>query len=300
MRLVFILPLLCALSGCGNNPEVPDLIWGKRGLQPGDFIRPRAITIGQSVEGEEELYIVDFAGRVQVFSLDGKLLRHWKTPRIDNGRPAGLGWSKKRNALIVADSHYQQILVYTPTGELLETIPGTRGAGNLGPFQYVADVVEDTAGNLYVSEFGNENEDRIRKLNSQGEHMAHWGNHGTRDGEFSRPRGLCISPRNELIVADSSNHRLQFFNLEGKHLRTLNGFNYPYDIAFNGTGEMYVVEWGSNAVRKVNAEGQFSRSWGRAGREPGCLHQPWGIVLSRKGTLFILDSDNHRVQRVNW
>jgi DNA-binding beta-propeller fold protein YncE len=295
MRLA-LLPLLFALAGCGNNPEVPDLVWGKRGLQPGDFIRPRALT----TNGGDELYTVDFAGRIQVFTLEGKLLRHWKTPKIDNGRPAGMAWSKKRNALLVADSHYQQILVYSPTGELLETIPGTRGPGNLGPFQYVADLVEDTDGNLYVSEFGNENEDRIRKLNPNGEHLAHWGSHGTRDGEFSRPRGLAINSKNELVVADASNHRLQVFSLEGKHLRTIAGFNYPYDVAFNSRGEMYVAEWGSNAIRKVTADGQLVGTWGKAGREPGCLHQPWGVAVARNNAVFILDSDNHRIQRVNW
>ena len=34
--------------------------------------------------------------------------------------------------LLVADSHYQQILIYTPEGELVQKIPGTLGEGNLG------------------------------------------------------------------------------------------------------------------------------------------------------------------------
>jgi len=300
--------LLLLIAGCGSSHETPDLVWGKRGLQPGDFIRPRAIAMGTDSQGKEELYVVDFAGRIQVFDLDGKPLRLWKTPSIENGRPAGLCWSKKRQQLIVADSHYQQILIYTPQGELVQKIPGTLGEGNLGPFQYVADVAEDDQGNLYVSEFGNEDQDRIRKLTPEGRHLASWGGHGSGEGQFARPRGLAISPQQELYVADANNHRIQVFTLDGKFLRTIGGsqgsqpdqLQYPYDVALGPRGEVYVAEWGRNRIHKFNAQGISQGTLGRPGREPGCLFQPWGMAASTTGKLFILDTENHRIQRAAW
>lgn len=298
---------LALLSGCGSSPEVPDLIWGKRGLRGGDFIRPRAITIGTNTRGEEEVYIVDFAGRIQAFDLKGTSLRLWKSPSIENGRPAGLCWSKKRQQLIVADSHYQQILFYSPSGELKQTMPGTLGPNNLGPFQYVADVAEDEAGNLYVSEFGNENQDRIRKLTSEGHHITSWGGHGSLPGEFSRPRGLALSAKGELFVADASNHRIQVFDLNGKLLRIIgsNGsgagqLQYPYDVALGPKGEVYVAEWGQNRIQKFSPEGDSLGTWGHSGRDSGGLFQPWGVIASKTGRVFFLDSENHRVQSVIW
>lgn len=306
MRCLFF-TLCLVLVGCNSSSETPELAWGKRGIQPGDFIRPRAITIGTTQTGEEELYIVDFAGRIQVFDLEGKPLRNWRTPTIENGRPAGLGWSAKKQQLIVADSHYQQMLFYSPEGELLRKIPGTLGAGNLGPFQYVADVAEDTAGNLYVSEFGNENQDRIRKLTPDGEHIKSWGGHGTGPGEFSRPRGLAISPQLEIYVADANNHRIQVFTLEGNYLRTIGThgsgpgeLQYPYDVALGAKGDVYVAEWGQHRIQKFASSGKSLGTWGHAGREPGCLFQPWGIVATKNGKVFVLDSENHRVQRISW
>lgn len=302
--------LLTVFSGCGSSPDTPDLLWGKRGLQPGDFVRPRAITIGTDPQGKEELYVVDFAGRIQVFDLDGKSLRHWKSPSIENGRPAGLGWSKKRHQLIVADSHYQQILIYTSQGELVQKIPGTLGEGNPGPFLYVADVAEDEQGNLYVSEFGEIKDvsyDRIRKLTPEGHYVTSWGTHGSGAGEFARPRGLAISPQQELYVADGNNHRIQVFSLDGKFLRAIGTpgsepgqLQYPYDVAIGPKGDVYVAEWGQNRIQKFTPQGVSEGIWGHAGREPGCLFQPWGMIASQSGKIFILDTENHRIQRDVW
>lgn len=299
--------ILLLLAGCHNPSNTPERAWGKRGLQPGDFVRPRAITIGTNAQGQEELYVVDFAGRIQAFDLEGKPLRQWKTPSIENGRPAGLCWSKKKQQLIVADSHYQQILLYTPQGELVKKIPGTLGSGSPGPFQYVGDVAEDDTGNLYVSEFGNENQDRIRKLNPQGEHIACWGGHGSREGEFSRPRGLAINSRQEIYVADANNHRIQVFSLDGKYLRSFGTSGsepgqllYPYDVAIGPQDIVYVAEWGQNRIQKFSPEGKSQGIWGHPGRELGCLFQPWGMIASSNGKVYILDTENHRIQCAAW
>ncbi len=304
LRSLILLIVGCAI-GCSDRSDTPDLIWGKRGIRPGDFIRPRAITIGEDASGNEEIYIVDYAGRVQVFTPEGKPLRNWSTPTIANGRPAGLCWSKLKKQLIVADSHYQQILLYQPDGTLVKAIPGTLGAGNLGPYQYVADIAEDDAGNWYVSEFGNENEDRIRKLNPLGEHLASFGSHGSGAGEMSRPRGLSIY-NNELYVADSCNHRIQVFSLEGKYLRSIGSpgtgdgqLQYPYDVMVRSDSTVFVAEWGQHRIQKFDQQGKSLGTWGKAGREPGCLFQPWGLACTAT-KVFILDSENHRVQRVSW
>jgi DNA-binding beta-propeller fold protein YncE len=309
----WILGLLCLLCilGCGKNAPEPELMWGKRGLQNGDFIRPRAATIGLTSSGEEELYIIDFTGRIQVFDLDGHYKRSWRTPSIEQGRPVGCTWSKK-NKLIVADSHYQRLLIYTPDGQLRQEIKGTQGEGNLGPFGYVADVAEDAEGNLYVSEFGNvqtsdSDQDRIRKLSPEGSFILSWGVHGNKEGEFGRPYGLAISEAAEVYVADSCNHRIQVFDLNGKFQRSfgssgqaLGDMQYPKDVALGPKNTVYVAEWGNHRVHKFTTDGQPLGTWGKPGREPGCLNQPWGLIVSKDGTLFVLDSDNNRVQRVRW
>ena len=34
------------------------------------------------------------------------------------------------------------------------------------------------------------------------------------------------------------------------------------------------------------------------GFEPGKLNQPWGVVVDSKDRVHILDSNNHRIQRI--
>ncbi len=143
--------------GCVPNSQgpLPELVWGRRGLSEGRFLKPRAITI----DALDQLYIVDTTGRIQVFDTDGNLIRWWKTPQTKNGRPTGLairttkaaaqgGSHKDRDdaRVLVADTHYYRMLSYTLEGELRqqEQIGGTAGHGP-GEFAFVTDAVSDRA-----------------------------------------------------------------------------------------------------------------------------------------------------------
>jgi len=56
---------------------------------------------------------------------------------------------------------------------------------------------------------------------------------GTDDGQFHTPHGQWLDKRDgtpKLVVADRANKRLQWFDMEGNHLKTLDGFLFPADI----------------------------------------------------------------------
>src|SRR3954462_15581311 len=98
LRVLFLLTALAA-AGCGGEQAEPELVWGRRGLQDGDFVRPRAITL-DARPGVDELYIVDFTGRIQGFDRDGPSRRGWATPDIAKGRPAGLTLARDGNLVV--------------------------------------------------------------------------------------------------------------------------------------------------------------------------------------------------------
>src|SRR5947209_6297435 len=132
---------LCALAGCAGDPERPELVWGRRGVQDGDLVRPRAAAI----DARDRLYVVDFTARIQVYDRDGHYLgRTWTTPDYRNGRPSGLGIDRDGN-LLVADSHYHCVRVYSPEGVELRKLGGQAGSGP-GQFGYVSDAVQDADG----------------------------------------------------------------------------------------------------------------------------------------------------------
>ncbi len=63
------------------------------------------------------------------------------------------------------------------------------------------------------------------------------GGPGSEDGTFSTPHGQWLDDRDgtpKLVVADRANERLQWFDMDGQHLRTQGGFLFPADIDTQG------------------------------------------------------------------
>ena len=299
-----LLVVACTLSGCvggGSSPGV-ELVWGRRGISEGRLQKPRAVTI----DAQDRLYIVDMTARIQVFDRDGNFIRTWRTPSSENGRPVGLHMANDGN-LLVADTHYFRMLVYTPEGELLEerTIGGECG-NEPGQFNFVTDCVQDSAGNYYIAEYGPI--DRVQKFTPDGEFVYEWGGHGRESDEFMRPQALAIDDRDHLWIADSCNHRICVYDATGSEPRLVKiwgqqghepgQMRYPYGLVLDGKGHVYISEYGNHRVQKFTLDGESLGCWGLPGRGEGELNSPWSLVIDSQGRLHVLDSLNHRVQRV--
>ena len=301
---VCTLTALATLLLVGCTPAPPDSVaevWGRKGLDDGRFIKPRAIT----VDSKDQLHIIDMTSRIQVFDRLGNLLRYWKTPECVNGKPCGISILRD-GTIAVPDTHYFRVLFYTPDGQLIadRTIGGKNGRGE-GEFGFLTDVAEDSQGNLYVSEYGDF--DRIQKFSAEGEYICSIGSHGTEPGQFLRPQGLAVDNKDRLWVADGCNHRIQVFDATqtppslqftfGSSGDGIGELSYPYNLVFDGNGFVYICEFGNHRIQKFDLKGNSFGTWGGPGREPGQLHQPWGLTLDSKGYFHVIDSYNHRVQR---
>lgn len=63
------------------------------------------------------------------------------------------------------------------------------------------------------------------------------GGKGNQAGQFATPHGQWLDERDgqaKLVVADRANKRLQWFDLAGNHVKTLDGFLFPADIDVKG------------------------------------------------------------------
>ena len=56
----------------------------------------------------------------------------------------------------------------------------------------------------------------ITILNKKGEKIRSFGLKGTGKGEFNGPRGVAVTDRGTIVVADNNNHRIQEFTMEGQ------------------------------------------------------------------------------------
>ena len=278
-----------------------DLTWGQAGIAKGRLMTPRAIT----ADNEDRIYVVDKTARIQVYDRDGQFLHGWRTPDYANGKPTGLNISKDGD-LMVADTHYYRILFYSPDGELRDekTIGGEYGL-EPGKFSLVTDVVEDSKGNIFVSEYGQF--DRVQKFSPDGEFIFQWGGHGSKPGEFLRPQNMAIDKDDHLWIVDACNHRVQVFDVSGEsaelirnwgeHGYDLGQLRYPYDLIVDDEF-VYVCEWGNHRVQKLTHEGEPVGHWGTTGRGTEELHNPWGICRDSQRRIHVLDTYNHRVQRI--
>ncbi|TWU39184.1 NHL repeat-containing protein [Novipirellula artificiosorum] len=296
------------LSGClaARNRSEPESVWGRYGFSDGRFIKPRAMAI----DADDHLFIVDTTGRIQVFDGDGNFLRNWKTPQTENGRPTGMTIRRaadgRPDRLLVADTHYYRMLSYSLDGALHEgeQIGGTPGFA-AGQFAFVTDVVCDARGCFYIGEYGDS--DRIQKFDPDGAFLAQWGSSGSEPEQFVRPQSLAI--QGDIIwVADAGNHRIQRFDISkqtpelidviGREGSGRGEFHYPYDLAFAADGTIIVCEYGNQRLQRLSADGKWIAFWGGPGFQPGQLYDPWAVVVDSRDRIHVLDSNNHRVQRL--
>ena len=300
--LAWLAPLVVAaavLAGRGGGAalSLPELVWGIHGTRPAWLHKPRVAAF----DADDQLYICDLTDRIQVFDRDGSYLRGWRTPALNVDGPSGLTVDRLGRVL-VADTHFYRVLVYSKEGKLLQQIGDGIQGTTPGRFGYPTDAVIDRAGNYYVAEYG-EN-DRIQVFAPDGTWLRQWGGHGTAPGEFLRPRAIVIDDQDRLYVADSCNHRIQVFDTQGRLLRAWGSrgvgpgrMSYPYDLAFGPDGSLYVCEYGNQRVQKFTRDGRPLGIWGTPGRGPGQLNNPWALAVDRQGAVSVIDSNNHRVQR---
>ncbi|MBN1911588.1 MAG: hypothetical protein JW818_17740 [Pirellulales bacterium] len=298
--VVILLGLVFQTAGCGR-PEgglgTLDKIWGRRGISDGRFNKPRALAIDKN----DQIYVVDMTARIQVFDSDGHFLRGWRTPAHETGKPTGISIGHDGNVL-VADTHYYRVLVYSPEGKLLKKIGGTFGP-EPGQFGLVTDVVEDSQGNFYVSQYGEF--DRIQKYSPDGQFILYWGGHGPEPGHFARPQNMDIDDKDQIWVADAGNHRIQVFDTRGKLVKMWGTegsepgqLSYPYDVQILPDSTVCVCEYGNNRIQRFTPDGKSLGCWGKPGRGEGELYNPWAFVRDSQGRIHVLDTNNHRVHRV--
>ncbi len=189
-----------------------------------------------------------------------------------------------------------QQLVMAKTMDVRVDLESDGNGTKTGPFKEPWGVASDDAGNFYVSEFSGH---RVRKFDSSGNELFSFGEMGKDKGQFNQPSGIYVNKQGMIFVCDTFNHRIQKFDAEGNFLKEWSrSFNGPRGISGDGS-RVFVVDTGNHKVQVFDEEGNFIKEWGNYGKENGNFREPEGCVVDPAGFLYVVDSDNTRIQKFN-
>lgn len=140
------------------------------------------------------------------------------------------------------------------------------------------------------------------------------------EASLQHPRGVAVDASGNVYVADSDNHRIRKVTSAGV-ATTLAGsdtaaatdgtgaaasFYTPWGVAVDGAGNVYVGDYGNQAIRKVTAAGVVTTlaGSGMQGLADGMgaaagFALPEGVAVDADGNVFVADSYNMRIRKVS-
>ena len=291
--LISFVCLLFFITGCGKRNEIPSLEYKHISIiQMPPVGRKIPTPRAMCIDPDDNLLVVDDAGRLLTFDSSGKVIRQWSMPETALGHPEGI-IVLRDGRIAVTDTHYSRIVIFKPDGQV-DKIFGKKSTdkGDLGS---PVGIAEDPEGNLYICEYGFS--DRVQKFDKDGNFIIAIGSAGMAPDQFQRPSGI-VHDQGKLYVADAVNNRIQIFDDNGKHLNTITAepaFYLPYDIKLGKDGFLYVVEYGNNCITKLTIDGKLTGRFGMNPENQLKLKTPWGIAVDSKGTVYIADTGNRRI-----
>lgn len=168
-------------------------------------------------------------------------------------------------------------------------------------------ITVDHAGNIYASSWASP---WIRRFSSGGTPMAEFLIAAPRESCFTELGGVTVDRSDRVYAVESSNvdwwygvPSIKQFDSNGQITRTwdvarLEGrFKYPVRIAVDGSGSMYVTDQNTNCVHKLDAQGNYIKSWGEKGTGDGQFDTPEGIAVDGAGHVYVCDRQNSRIQK---
>jgi sugar lactone lactonase YvrE len=297
-----------------GTPGVPGTIYDPRGLND-----PRGLAFLKGY-----LYIADRGNNViRVVDQNGYV----SIATYPVSQPTGLAADSANNFLYVGNLGSFTVTRATVNGSSAISFATVAGngtpslSGNGGPAVQAQlgnpyAVAVDSGGDLFIAD--NQNE-VIRKVDPAGTITTIAGNGvagNSGDGgpataaKLNDPRGVAIAPNGDVYITDTGNSSVRKVDHNTGFITTIiSGLKLPRAVAVDAAGSLYIADTGDNQVLVMRftaaGAGQFAGN-GTAGYSgdgglatAANLNQPRGLAIDASGNVYIADTGNNRVRRVD-
>lgn len=290
-------------TGNSENPKLTSVLhfrfafkWGTKGTGDSQFIRPHDVafdSLGSVYVSERE------NDNVQKFTHNGTFIKRWGSNGTGPGQfriPYSIGIDSS-DFIYVVDRENHRIQKFDSDGNFITQWGGTRGSGD-NQFNRP----ERNAHAIYVADTGN---NRILKFDKNFTLITKWGTKGTGDGQFIHPHAIDVDSKGNVYVGQLCVPGVQVFDSNGKFLRkwgvsgTGDGqSSIPQEhIAIDSHDRLYIVDAASNPrVQIFDLNGKFLGKIGTSGTGDGQLQKPEHVSIDPKGSVYVVDRGNARVQ----
>ena len=250
--------------------------------------------------------------------------------------PYEMAWDKGGNLFFVERMNHlvrrvdaKTRVITTVAGNGKAGFAGDGGPAKDAQFNQPHSLAFDATGNLFVCDIVNH---RIRRIDMKTGTIATWSGTGEKktapDGSpitgspLNGPRAITFAPDgkcwlalregNAILRLDPQANTLQRIAGTGKSGFTGNGgpaldaaLAGPKCLALDATGNVYLADTESHSVRWIDVKrgtveilaGNGQKGDGPDGDPLACqLARPHGVFVDKDGTIFIGDSENHRIR----
>ncbi len=250
-------------------------------------------------------------------------------------QPAGLAFDSA-GSLYIADYLDNRVRKVTPAG-VISTVAGNGAAGHSGDggpatraqLNGPSGLAVDLAGNLYIADSLS---DYIRKVTPDGTistfagigvgGLSGDGGPATRATLF-QPEGLAVDSAGNLYIADVNNCAIRKVTPAGT-ISTVAGngisanignggpasnaeFEYPYAVAVDSSGNLYIADDSALQIRKISTAGIITDyAGGGGGGNPGdggpavaaTFVKPMTVAADSKGNLYVADWGTNTIRKI--
>jgi PKD repeat protein len=141
---------------------------------------------------------------------------------------------------------------------------------------------------------------------------------GSGDGEVKKPNAIAVAGSGTIYIADSDNNVIKVYSPEGIMINTMGGgssevptpdgkFYFPTSVAIDESAQELVItdkqvisgSSGGNVagarVQVFDLQGNYKRSFGEMGLDPGQLSNTYGVAVDSEGRIFATNARNHMI-----